>query len=221
MIKVIPTTEQLRRATRLSNNLPLFSTSITKNRYGRHGLLAEILYAESGLLPPHVEFETKKPQLYDHDLIDPRTGITFEVKTRVMNARALPPPPFYSVHLSEHSCTKQNPDWFLFAMCDRQCTTFYLLGAMRNEDKYSLTGRKLRKAGQSGDWFVHRSVNTYPISALTPLHDFKDTLLKDVKSISESRELDEGAEEGPCLRCKPHCPAIHSKIQEAGRVSSI
>lgn len=193
-MKVVPTQSQLRRATKLSNNLPLFQTSITKNRYGRHGLLAEILFAESGLLPP-VQFETRKPNLFNHDLFT-KGGLTFEVKTRVMNRHCLPCPGHYSVHLSEHSCTRQNPDYFLFAMCDRECSVFYLLGAMRNKDKYTLKGRKLRKVGEHGAWVVHRNVNTYPISSLLPLEILQaETLKHEQQSLLEQSKLEQSTAE--------------------------
>lgn len=196
-MKVVPTQLQLRRATKLSNNLPLFSTSITKNRYCKHGILAEILFAESGLLPP-VNFERRKPQLFNHDLIT-ENNITFECKVRVMNKHCLPCPGHYSVHLSEHSCTNQSPDYFLFAMCDRECSVFYLLGAMRNSDKLTLKGRKLRKAGEQGPWTVHRSVNCYPISSLMSWELLRQDIEKHEQSLHQQSELKQSTAESTAV----------------------
>lgn len=209
MLCIHPTDAQMRRARKIVNSMPLLRSSITNNKMTLHGIIAEIIYLDCGLLPADAVSEQRRPQLFNHDIICP-DGFSFEVKTRVLNKRNLPPPRHYGVHVSQHSHDTQNPNIWLFAMVDKDISCVYLLGAMANRDKLTLPGREAKKRGDyPGNWRVRRDVVTYPISSLHPITKLS-SLIANEQSLSSKSQYRESPQEGQSIRRTIAAKAIYA-----------
>lgn len=165
--KYIPTNSQIAEATKLVNSMPLFKSSVTNNHLTLHGVLSEIIVRDSGLLGK-VQLETRKPQLYNHDLINPLSGETFEIKTRIMKDWLLPPPERFHVHLPLSSAQRQRPSKFVFCMTNNTASVFYIIGMLNNEDKF-LKGALVNPGLHNGNWMVKRSLLLIKIKDLVRL----------------------------------------------------